>query len=157
MPLRVKAYCERVLRRRRHRMYCAYIVSSNHDGLRVRGHLPIAIDFETDPIDVQLRPAPVDFTLASLRMCESCGRVDGDIECRSTKLVTQTHLMTWLLKRIQAKSHDENRAYAAELLSILLQNRNENRLVLSENDGIEIILRVLSVIPISNQLQNHHA
>ena len=54
--------------------------------------------------------------------------------------------MTWLLKRIQAKSHDENRAYAAELLSILLQNRNENRLVLSENDGIEIVLKVLSVI-----------
>ena len=75
----------------------------------------------------------------------------------SSKLVTQTHLMTWLLKRIQAKSHDENRAYSAELLSILLQNRNENRLVLSENDGIEIILRVLSVIPISNQLQNHLA
>lgn len=66
----------------------------------------------------------------------------------SSKLVTQTHLMTWLLKRIQAKSHDENRAYAAELLSILLQNRNENRLVLSENDGIEIILKVLSVISI---------
>ena len=75
----------------------------------------------------------------------------------STKLVTQTHLMTWLLKRIQAKSHDENRAYAAELLSILLQNRNENRLVLSENDGIEIILKALSVISISHQLQNHHA
>jgi beta-catenin-like protein 1 len=75
----------------------------------------------------------------------------------SSKLVTQTHLLTWLLKRIQAKSHDENRAYAAELLSILLQNRNENRLVLSENDGIEIILKVLSVISISNQLQNHHA
>ena len=70
----------------------------------------------------------------------------------SSKLVTQTHLMTWLLKRIQAKSHDENRAYAAELLSILLQNRNENRLVLSENDGIEIILKVLSVILNSNRL-----
>ena len=75
----------------------------------------------------------------------------------SSKLVTQTHLMTWLLKRIQAKSHDENRAYAAELLSILLQNRNENRLVLSENDGIEIILKVLSVISISNQLQINYA
>lgn len=75
----------------------------------------------------------------------------------SSKLVTQTHLMTWLLKRIQAKSHDENRAYAAELLSILLQNRKENRLVLSENDGIEIILKVLSVISNSIQFQNHHA
>ena len=75
----------------------------------------------------------------------------------SSKLVTQTHLMNWLLRRIQAKCHDENRAYAAELLSILLQNRIENRLVLSENDGIEIILKALSVISISIQLQNHHA
>ena len=74
----------------------------------------------------------------------------------SSKLVTQTHLMTWLLKRIQAKSHDENRAYAAELLSILLQSQKENRLAICENDGIEIILKVLSVISISNQLHHHH-
>lgn len=65
--------------------------------------------------------------------------------------------MTWLLKRIQAKSHDENRAYATELLSILLQNRNENRLVLSENDGIEIILKVLSVIRFQINGANHRA
>ena len=75
----------------------------------------------------------------------------------SSKLMTQTHLMTWLLKRIQATSHDENRAYAAELLSVLLQSRIENRVVLSENDGIEIILKVLSVISIPNQTQNHRA
>lgn len=68
----------------------------------------------------------------------------------SAKLASQTHLITWLLKRIQAKSHDENRGYAAELLSILLQSRNENRLVLNENDGMEIILKVLSVSSISN-------
>lgn len=74
----------------------------------------------------------------------------------SSKLVTQTHLMTWLLKRIQTKSHDENRAYAAELLSILLQSQNEIRSVLSENDGIEIILKVLSVISIPLRLQNYH-
>jgi beta-catenin-like protein 1 len=74
----------------------------------------------------------------------------------SSKLVTQTRLMTWLLKRIQAKSHDENHAYAAELLSILLQSQNENRLVFCENDGIEITLKVLSVNSIINQLPKHH-
>jgi hypothetical protein len=116
MPLRVKAYCERVLRRRRHRMYCAYIVSSNHDGLRVRGHLPIAIDFETDPIDVQLRPAPVDFTLASLRMCESCGRVDGDIECRSTILVTQRGRASARRRYDQQQRGNQNAADRAEQL-----------------------------------------
>lgn len=53
--------------------------------------------------------------------------------------------MPWLLNRVQAKVHDENRGYAAELLSILLQNDMENRLEFGKNDGVEIILKALSV------------
>lgn len=53
--------------------------------------------------------------------------------------------MTWLLNRIQSKTHDENRGYAAELLSILLQSNAENRLELGKKDGVETILKVLSV------------
>lgn len=53
--------------------------------------------------------------------------------------------MTWLLNRIQSKIHDENRGYAAELLSILLQSNAENRLELGKKDGVETILKVLSV------------
>lgn len=57
----------------------------------------------------------------------------------------KSNLMPWLLNRVQAKVHDENRGYAAELLSILLQNDMENRLEFGKNDGVEIILKALSV------------
>ncbi|OBZ70506.1 Beta-catenin-like protein 1 [Grifola frondosa] len=41
-------------------------------------------------------------------------------------------------------TYDENRGYAAELLSILLQNNRTNRLELSKQDGVETILKILS-------------
>ena len=47
-------------------------------------------------------------------------------------------------KRIEAKSHDGNRVYAAEILSILLDNR-PNRLAFGKADGVETSLKVLSV------------
>ncbi|KAF8897577.1 Catenin-beta-like protein [Infundibulicybe gibba] len=62
----------------------------------------------------------------------------------STHITAKTAITTWLLDRIQAKAHDENRGYAAELLSILLQGNRENRLQLTEKNGIEILLKVLS-------------
>ncbi|KAJ6539393.1 Catenin-beta-like protein [Mycena capillaripes] len=62
----------------------------------------------------------------------------------STQLVAKTSILPWLLTRIQSKTHDENRGYAAELLSILLQNNRENRLQLGKKDGVETFLKVLS-------------
>lgn len=63
----------------------------------------------------------------------------------STQLVAKTTILDWVLKRIQTKRYDENQGYAAELLSILLQNNRPNRLKLIEKNGVEIILQVLSV------------
>ena len=63
----------------------------------------------------------------------------------STQLVSKTRVMSWLLERIQSKTHDDNRSYAAELLSILLQNSVANRQVFGKSDGVEAILKVLSV------------
>lgn len=59
-------------------------------------------------------------------------------------LVSKTTILSWLLKRIEAKSHDGNRVYAAEILSILLDNR-QNRLAFGKADGVETALKVLSV------------
>ena len=59
-------------------------------------------------------------------------------------LVSKTKILPWLLKRIEAKNHDGNRVYAAEILSILLDNR-PNRLVFGKVDGVETTLKVLSV------------
>lgn len=63
----------------------------------------------------------------------------------SNQLVSKTNFLPWLLDRIQAKIFDENRGYAAEILSILLQDSTENRLQLGKHDGVETFLKVLSV------------
>ncbi|RNA11195.1 beta-catenin 1, partial [Brachionus plicatilis] len=50
-------------------------------------------------------------------------------------------LLAWLLKRIKFKGpFDSNKLYAAELLSILVQNHDENRKLVGEMDGIDILL-----------------
>ena len=63
----------------------------------------------------------------------------------SEDLVAKTTILDWILKRIQSKTYDENRGYAAELLSILLQNNRSNRLEFTKKDGVEVSLKVLSV------------
>jgi len=60
-------------------------------------------------------------------------------------LVSNTKLLPWIFKRIQGKKHDENRSYAGELLSILLQNSQTNLLALEKENGIESLLTTLSV------------
>ncbi|KAJ3778827.1 Catenin-beta-like protein [Lentinula raphanica] len=62
----------------------------------------------------------------------------------ATDLVSKTNLIAWLLERIQSKKNDENRGYAAELLSILLQDNQTNRLELGRKNGIEVLLKVVS-------------
>ena len=63
----------------------------------------------------------------------------------SKTLVTKTKTLPWTLNRIQNPVQDDNRGYAAEFLSILIQNDRENRLAYGKNDGVEISLKVLSV------------
>ncbi|KAH9999864.1 DUF1716-domain-containing protein [Russula vinacea] len=60
------------------------------------------------------------------------------------RLVLKTKLLPWLLTRTQSKTHDENRGYSAELLSILLQGSQLNRLELGKRDGVEMLLNVAS-------------
>ncbi|KAM5540507.1 hypothetical protein V8D89_005965 [Ganoderma adspersum] len=62
----------------------------------------------------------------------------------STQLVSKTKILPWVLKRIESPKHDENRGYAAEILSILLQDHRTNRLELGKKDGVESILKILS-------------
>ncbi|KAG6837436.1 hypothetical protein H0H93_009530 [Arthromyces matolae] len=62
----------------------------------------------------------------------------------SSKLVEKTTILTWLLNRIQSKTHNENRGYAAELLSILLQDNQRNRQQFGRQDGVEFTLQTLA-------------
>lgn len=63
----------------------------------------------------------------------------------SKTLIKETKTLSWTLNRIQNPVQDDNRGYAAELLSILIQNDRENRLAYGKDDGVEISLKVLSV------------
>ncbi len=42
-------------------------------------------------------------------------------------------------------SFDSNKLYAAEIMSILMQNSDENRKVLGDLDGIDILLQQIAV------------
>jgi len=55
-------------------------------------------------------------------------------------------LLGWILKRLKAKiPFHANKLYASEMLSILLQSNNNNRQLLGELDGIDILLQQLAV------------
>ncbi|PPQ98535.1 hypothetical protein CVT24_004026 [Panaeolus cyanescens] len=59
-------------------------------------------------------------------------------------LTSKTKIMGWLLKRIQSKHHEENRSYAAELISIFLSTNTECRAQFGVAEGVETLLQVLS-------------
>ncbi|KAJ1528860.1 hypothetical protein ONE63_007232 [Megalurothrips usitatus] len=54
-------------------------------------------------------------------------------------------LMQWLMRRLRVKApFDNNKLYASEILSILLQNTPENRQMIGDMDGIDVILQQLA-------------
>ncbi|XP_059474907.1 beta-catenin-like protein 1 isoform X2 [Neocloeon triangulifer] len=54
-------------------------------------------------------------------------------------------LLSWLLKRLKAKMpFHANKLYTSEMLSILLQSNNENRQLLGDLEGIDILLQQLA-------------
>jgi hypothetical protein len=58
----------------------------------------------------------------------------------------QQGLLSWIMKRLRAKlPFDANKLYCSEILSILLQGTPENRQLLGEIDGIDILLQQLAV------------
>lgn len=56
-------------------------------------------------------------------------------------------VMPWLLSRIQQKESpvSQNKQYAAEVLAILLQASEENRVQLINHNGVDILLQLLSI------------
>lgn len=60
--------------------------------------------------------------------------------------IAEQGLMQWLLKRLRMKMpFDANKLYCSEILSILVQDTNENRLLLGQQDGIDALLQQLAV------------
>lgn len=61
-------------------------------------------------------------------------------------MVKETNIFPWLLKRIQVRESplSQNKQYAAELLAILLQTAPSNRIRLTELNGVDLFLQLLS-------------
>lgn len=54
-------------------------------------------------------------------------------------------LLAWLLKRLKVKvPFDQNKLYVSEVMSIVLQDNEKNRLLLGELDGIDTLLQQLA-------------
>ncbi|KAJ6219846.1 hypothetical protein RDWZM_005658 [Blomia tropicalis] len=52
-------------------------------------------------------------------------------------------LLSWLLKKLKSKpQYNANKLYSSEILNILLQNSEENRIILGTLKGIDILLHV---------------
>merc|ERR1719322_705138 len=61
------------------------------------------------------------------------------------KDVAEAGFMNWLVKKLKVKvPFDENKLYASEILSILLQTEPENRKLFGELDAIDILLQQLA-------------
>lgn len=55
-------------------------------------------------------------------------------------------ILAWILKRLKQKMpFDANKLYCSEILSILIQTNNDNRLMLGTLDGIDVLLQQLAV------------
>lgn len=61
-----------------------------------------------------------------------------------------TSVLDWLLRRIRKEGFDSNKQYAAEVLSILLQNSASNASKMVALEGIDTLLLILSVCSFSN-------
>ena len=62
------------------------------------------------------------------------------------RIVQETDLFKWLLKRIQVRESplSQNKQYSAELLAIFLQTSQANRKRITELDGVDTFLQLLS-------------
>ncbi|XP_055607376.1 beta-catenin-like protein 1 [Uranotaenia lowii] len=55
-------------------------------------------------------------------------------------------LLQWIMKRLRMKMpFDANKLYCSEILSILVQDTNENRILLGNIDGIDVLLQQLAI------------
>lgn len=59
--------------------------------------------------------------------------------------IAEQGLLAWIMKRLKVKGYDANKLYCSEIVSILIQSTNENRILLGELNGIDILLQQLAI------------
>lgn len=68
-----------------------------------------------------------------------------EIKSEIAKEIAEQGLLQWILKRLRMKMpFDANKLYCSEIMSILLQDTNENRILLGNIDGIDVLLQQLA-------------
>ncbi|XP_058979971.1 beta-catenin-like protein 1 [Musca domestica] len=77
----------------------------------------------------------------TLSIVENLTEMNNDIVAEAA----QQGLLAWILKRLKQKPpYDANKLYCSEILSILIQTNYDNKLMLGELDGIDILLQQLA-------------
>jgi len=73
--------------------------------------------------------------------------IENIAECNSDvcKYAGEQGLLTWLLKRIKRRSFDNNKLYASEILAILLQQEESNRVLMRDVNGVDTLLQALAL------------
>lgn len=78
----------------------------------------------------------------TLAIFENLSEINPEI----VKEASSQGLLQWLVKRLKQKSpFNPNKLYCSEILSILVQDDDENRLQLGTLDGIDVLLQQLAV------------
>ena len=73
--------------------------------------------------------------------------INSDIYIRNYlyfQAAKSSNLLLWLLKRIRSRNMTSVKIFAGELLSVLLQDSEENRKIVGEADGVDILLKQLA-------------
>ncbi|KAH8417324.1 hypothetical protein KR222_008876, partial [Zaprionus bogoriensis] len=92
----------------------------------------------------------------TLAIVENLTEIDGEF----VREAATQGLLAWILKRLKGKTpFDPNKLYCSEILSILIQTENENRLLLGSLDGVDVLLQQLAIYkrhdPASNEEQEY--
>lgn len=75
------------------------------------------------------------------------GIIESLLNIRPEMAVTIANqgICAWIMRRIQRPQFDKNKLYASEVLAILLQLDDANKIRLGEMDGIDVLLQQLAV------------
>lgn len=92
----------------------------------------------------------------TLSIIENLTEMNNDL----VREAAEQGLLQWILKRLKQKPpYDANKLYCSEILSILIQTNYDNKLMLGELEGIDILLQQLAFYkkhdPSSNEEQEY--
>lgn len=69
-----------------------------------------------------------------------------EVEPKVAEMICEkTRVFKWLLGKLKVREFDSNKQYAAEILSILLQNSEANQKKLGQMNGVDVVLQAVAM------------